>query len=123
MGTLRSVLAEPMSTSLCRARVIATLMRRQSASRCPAAPSALLRTKLIRMQSLSRPCCSVRKRLRLACRVSAEVFRKPALGRARILWQTDNKFKFQPTRPLSFTQCRAHASHIGHVAVPDTCPR
>ena len=61
IGTLCSVLPEPMRTSFCRARVIATLMRRQSASSAPADSPSLLRTKLIRMQSLSRPCRAARQ--------------------------------------------------------------
>ena len=66
IGTLLSVLPEPMRTSLCRARVMATLMRRQSASSRPAEWSALLRTKLTTMQSLSRPCRSSHAQVRLA---------------------------------------------------------
>lgn len=48
-----SVWREPMMTSLCLARVKATLLRRQSRSNCPT-PVFFERTKEITMQSLSR---------------------------------------------------------------------
>ena len=44
MGTRESVARQPTSTSFRRARVSATLMRRQSSSSFPALPSGLLRT-------------------------------------------------------------------------------
>ena len=43
MGTSAKVSAEPTNTSFCFARVMATLIRRQSASSLPAEPASLLR--------------------------------------------------------------------------------
>ncbi len=51
----RNVWADPTIINFFFARVMATLMRRQSVNSSPTWPSALLRTNDMMMQSLSRP--------------------------------------------------------------------